>query len=122
MAKTILIATGGRPFIPHFEGSEHVVTSNEMFDLKELPKRLVIVGGGYIASEFACIMNGLGSEVHQFYRGAQILRGFDGEVRGHVADEMIARERHVPKALPKQRAPHTLLIHQSAKPFFSLYI
>ncbi|MFT7522459.1 MAG: glutathione reductase (NADPH), partial [Candidatus Paceibacteria bacterium] len=70
---------------------ELAITSNEIFDLKTQPKRLLIVGGGYIACEFAGIMNGLGTHVSQFYRGAQILRGFDDEVRGHVADEMIAR-------------------------------
>jgi len=72
-------------------GAEHVITSNEVFDLPELPKRVLVVGGGYIACEFACIFNGLGVETNQFYRGAQILRGFDGEVRGHVSDAMIAR-------------------------------
>ncbi len=87
-ARTILIATGGRPFVPEFPGSDLVLTSNDMFHLPELPKRLLIVGGGYIASEFACIMNGLGVKVSQFYRGAQILRGFDDEARGHVANAM----------------------------------
>ncbi|MCF1709033.1 glutathione-disulfide reductase [Tabrizicola sp. J26] len=87
-ARTILIATGGRPFVPEFPGSDLVMTSNDMFHLPELPKRLLIVGGGYIASEFACIMNGLGVRVSQFYRGAQILRGFDDEARGHVANAM----------------------------------
>jgi len=90
-AETILIAVGGTPFVPGFEGAEHVITSNEVFDLPELPKRVLIVGGGYIACEFAGILAGLGSEVTQFYRGAQILRGFDDEVRGHVADAMMAR-------------------------------
>ncbi|GGE51266.1 glutathione-disulfide reductase [Actibacterium pelagium] len=88
-AKHILVATGGQPFIPDFTGSELAVTSNEMFLQDELPKRLLIVGGGFIACEFACIMNGLGVEVTQYYRGAQILRGFDGEARGHIADQMI---------------------------------
>ena len=88
-AKHILVATGGRPFIPDVPGAEHVVTSNEMFLQDELPRRLLIVGGGFIACEFACIMNGLGVEVTQYYRGAQILRGFDGEARGHVAEQMI---------------------------------
>ena len=90
-ARTILIATGGRPFVPEFPGSDLVLTSNDMFHLPALPKRLLIVGGGYIASEFACIMNGLGVTVSQFYRGAQILRGFDDEARGHVANSMRAR-------------------------------
>ncbi len=90
-AKHILVAVGGAPFVPTIPGAEHVITSNEIFDLKVQPKRLLIVGGGYIACEFAGILNGLGTAVTQFYRGAQILRGFDDEVRGHVADEMIAR-------------------------------
>jgi glutathione reductase (NADPH) len=90
-AAHILVTTGGRPFVPSVPGAEHVITSNEVFDLPELPKRVLVVGGGYIACEFACIFNGLGVETNQFYRGAQILRGFDGEVRGHVSDAMIAR-------------------------------
>jgi glutathione reductase (NADPH) len=87
-AKHILVATGGRPFVPDIPGAELAVTSNEMFHLPELPKRALVVGGGYIASEFACILNGLGVEVCQYYRGAQILRGFDDEARGHVATAM----------------------------------
>ena len=89
-AKHILIATGGQPFVPDFPGADLAVTSNEMFHLPALPKRALIVGGGYIASEFACILNGLGVQVSQFYRGAQILRGFDDEARGHVATAMQA--------------------------------
>ena len=85
-AKHILIATGGRPFIPDFPGAELAITSNEVFLLDTLPRSVLIVGGGFIACEFACIMNGLGVEVTQFYRGAQILRGFDDEARGHVAE------------------------------------
>ena len=85
-AELILVATGGVPFVPEFEGSEHVWTSNDVFLMDELPARVLIVGGGYIACEFACIFNGLGSETTQFYRGDQILRGFDGEARGHIAD------------------------------------
>ncbi len=87
-AKTILVATGGQPFVPEFKGAELVKTSADMFLLKSQPKRVLIVGGGYIACEFAGIFNGLGSDVKQFYRGAQVLRGFDDEVRGHVAEEM----------------------------------
>jgi glutathione reductase (NADPH) len=90
-AKHILIATGGRPFVPDIEGAGLAVTSNEMFHLPALPKRALIVGGGYIASEFACILNGLGVKVTQVYRGAQILRGFDDEARGHVATAMQAQ-------------------------------
>jgi glutathione reductase (NADPH) len=69
-------------------GAELAITSNEIFHLPVFPKRVLVVGGGYIASEFACILNGLGAEVHQYYRGAQILRGFDDEARGHVATAM----------------------------------
>jgi glutathione reductase (NADPH) len=91
--KHILVATGGTPFVPDIEGAEHVISSNEIFHLEEQPKRFLVVGGGYIACEFACIMNGLGSEVTQFYRSEQVLRGFDNEVRDFVADEM--REKGV---------------------------
>lgn len=85
----ILIATGGQPTVPEFEGSEWVITSNEVFDLPAFPQRLVIVGGGYIASEFASIFNGLGSQVTQLYRGEQILRGFDDDIRHFVANQMV---------------------------------
>lgn len=87
-AKHILIATGGRPSVAELPGAELALTSNDMFHLDELPERLLIVGGGYIACEFAGIMNGLGVEVIQFYRGEQILRGFDDEARGLVCEEM----------------------------------
>jgi glutathione reductase (NADPH) len=90
-AKHIVIATGGRPFVPDVPGHELAITSNEIFHLPTLPKRALVVGGGYIASEFACILHGMGVEVTQFYRGAQILRGFDDEARGHVATAMMAR-------------------------------
>ena len=87
-AKSILIATGGTPSVPHMTGREHVVTSNEMFDLEPFPKRLLVVGGGYIACEFASIFNGLGSKVTQLYRGELVLRGFDDEVRAFLSGEM----------------------------------
>ena len=93
--KHILIATGGRPHVPDFPGSNLVVTSNEMFHLNQLPQRALVVGGGYIASEFACVLNGLGVQTTQYYRGAQILRGFDDEARGHVANAMIANGVHL---------------------------
>ncbi len=89
-AKHILIATGGRPFVPAKWEEMGCLTSNEVFQLEQLPESILIVGGGYIASEFACILNGLGVKVTQFYRGAQILRGFDDEARGHIADQMQA--------------------------------
>ncbi len=90
-AKHILVATGGHPFRPDIPGAELAVSSNEMFHLPDLPGRVLVVGGGYIASEFACILHGLGVKVSQYYRGAQILRGFDDEARGHVANAMRAR-------------------------------
>ena len=88
-AKSILIATGGTPSVPHFKGREHVVTSNEMFDLDPFPRRLLVVGGGYIACEFASIFNGLGAKVTQLYRGELVLRGFDDEVRAFLSAEMV---------------------------------
>ncbi|GAB4543092.1 MAG: glutathione-disulfide reductase [Ruegeria sp.] len=87
-AKHILIATGGRPVVPEFPGSDLAITSNEIFHLEKLPETMLIVGGGYIACEFAGIMNGLGVKTTQFYRGAQILRGFDDEARGLICEEM----------------------------------
>lgn len=87
-AKHVLVATGGRPVVPVLPGHELAVTSNEMFDLPEFPRRLVVIGGGYIASEFASIFAGLGSQVAQLYRGEQILRGFDDDIRHFVAAEM----------------------------------
>jgi glutathione reductase (NADPH) len=87
-ARHVLIATGGRPSVPVFPGSEHVVTSDSMFDLDPFPQRLVVVGGGYIACEFASIFNGLGSKVTQLYRGEHVLRGFDDDVRSFIANEM----------------------------------
>ncbi|MDQ2148273.1 glutathione-disulfide reductase [Alcaligenaceae bacterium C4P045] len=88
-ARHILIATGGQPSLPDIDGREHVLVSDEIFDLSPFPKRLLVVGGGYIACEFASIFNGLGANVVQLYRGEQILRGFDDDVRHFVAAEMI---------------------------------
>ena len=87
-ARHILVATGGRPHVPDIPGRELVITSNEMFDLEPFPQRLLVVGGGYIASEFASIFQGLGAQVTQLYRGGQILRGFDAEIASFVAAEM----------------------------------
>ncbi|MFK7764694.1 MAG: glutathione-disulfide reductase [Roseobacter sp.] len=92
-AKHILIATGGRPTRPDLPNAQLGIVSDDIFHLETLPESMLIIGGGYIACEFACIMNGLGVEVTQFYRGAQVLRGFDDEARGLVADQM--RERGV---------------------------
>jgi glutathione reductase (NADPH) len=91
-AETILIATGAWPHLgPKIPGLEHVMSSNEAFHLEELPKRIVIQGGGYIAVEFACIFAGLGSEVTLVYRGENILRGFDDDLREHLRSEMRKR-------------------------------
>ena len=87
-AKHILIAVGGAPFVPDVEGAHHAITSNEAFDLPTMPRDVVIVGGGYIACEFAGIFNGLGAHVELAYRGSQILRGFDDDLRAGVAEEM----------------------------------
>src|SRR6516165_10166171 len=87
-AKHILIATGGRPSLgQQIPGIAHVISSNEAFHLPELPRRILIQGGGYIALEFACIFAGLGSEVTVVYRREQILRGFDDDVRAHLRGE-----------------------------------
>ncbi|MDI1235999.1 MAG: glutathione-disulfide reductase [Polaromonas sp.] len=88
-AKHILVATGGRPSLPEVKGRELVITSDQIFDIAPFPTRLLVVGGGYIACEFASIFNGLGAKVTQLYRGAQVLRGFDAEVRAFVAAEMV---------------------------------
>jgi glutathione reductase (NADPH) len=91
-AKTILIATGGWPHMgPAIPGLEHVISSNEALHLDALPKRILVQGGGYIAVEFACIFAGLGAEVTLVYRGENILRGFDDDVREHLRNEMRKR-------------------------------
>ncbi|MEX0312248.1 MAG: FAD-dependent oxidoreductase, partial [Tateyamaria sp.] len=87
-AKTILIATGGRPVRPDLPNADLGIVSDDIFHLETLPKSILIIGGGYIACEFACILHGLGVEVTQYYRGAQILRGFDDEARGLIAEAM----------------------------------
>ncbi|MEM9760255.1 MAG: glutathione-disulfide reductase, partial [Pseudomonadota bacterium] len=87
-AKKILISTGGWPYKGDFPGNELAVDSNEIFDLERFPERLLIIGGGYIAVEFAGIFNGLGSRVTQLYRGPLFLRGFDSDIRAHAAQEI----------------------------------
>lgn len=87
-AKRILIAVGGWPNIPDIPGKEHIISSNEVFYLKEFPKRVLVVGGGYIAVEFAGIFSGLGAETKLAYRGDLFLRGFDREIREFTAAEM----------------------------------
>ncbi|MCZ6860665.1 MAG: glutathione-disulfide reductase [Alphaproteobacteria bacterium] len=90
-AQTILISTGGWPSVPDVPGKEHIVTSNEAFHLETLPDRIVVVGGGYIAVEFAGIFHGLGANVTQLYRGPMFLRGFDDDARAFVAEEMLKK-------------------------------
>jgi glutathione reductase (NADPH) len=87
-AKHILIATGGWPQIPEIPGNQHAIGSNEVFFLEQLPKRVLVVGGGYIAVEFASIFNGLGANTSLLYRGELFLRGFDGAVRRHLQEEL----------------------------------
>lgn len=90
-ARYILIATGSWPTVPDFPGNEHVITSNEAFYMPQFPKRAVVVGGGYIAVEFAGIFAGLGAETIQLYRGPLFLRGFDESVREFVKDEVVKK-------------------------------
>ena len=90
-AKHILIASGGWPFVPDIPGIEHAITSNEFFYLDELPKQALIVGGGYIAIEFACILHNLGVDVTLSYRGEMFLRGFDNDVRHHLKDQLLSK-------------------------------
>src|ERR1700682_1271656 len=87
-ARYVLVATGGRPANGTIPGIEHVISSNEAFHLPEIPSRILIQGGGYIAVEFACIFAGLGAEVTLVYRGENILRGFDDNVRVHLRAEL----------------------------------
>ncbi|PON95025.1 Glutathione-disulfide reductase [Trema orientale] len=90
-ARNILISVGGRPFIPEIPGSEYAIDSDAALDLPSKPEKIAIVGGGYIALEFAGIFNGLNSEVHVFIRQKKVLRGFDEEVRDFVAEQMSVR-------------------------------
>ena len=90
-AQHILIATGGWPQIPDVPGREHAITSNEAFFLEQLPKRVIVVGGGYIAVEFAGIFHGLGAKTSLVYRRELFLRGFDGAVRKHLSEELTKR-------------------------------
>ncbi|VAV98353.1 Glutathione reductase [hydrothermal vent metagenome] len=91
-ANKILIATGGWPQMPDIPGIEHAITSNEAFHLETLPKKLAVVGGGYIAVEFAGIFNGMGVETHLLYRGIQILRGFDQDIADKLNEEMSKKD------------------------------
>lgn len=94
-ADKILIATGGRPRYPSFKGAEHAFVSDDMFDLKNLPERIVIQGGGYIAVEFAHIFHGLGAQVTLLYRKDMFLNGFDDDLRTFLRDEMVNQGIHV---------------------------
>lgn len=87
-AERILIATGGWPHIPDIPGHEHAINSNQAFFLEELPKRVLVMGGGYIAVEFASIFNGLGAQTSLLYRGDLFLRGFDNSLRTHLHEEL----------------------------------
>ena len=90
-ARHVLVATGGRPTRPDIPGARLAITSDEAFQLPDLPRRVLIVGGGYIAVEFGGIFHGLGADVTIAYRGEQILRGFDDDVRHHLHDELVRK-------------------------------
>lgn len=90
-ADKILIATGGTPFMPSIPGIEHAISSNEVFHLEQQPKSALVVGGGYIAVEFAGIFNGIGTDTSLIYRGPQILRGFDEDIRNHLSNEIVKK-------------------------------
>ncbi len=87
-AERILVAVGGWPFVPDIPGAEHIISSNEVFDLDRFPDKVIVVGGGYIAVEFAGIFAGLGAETHLVHRGELFLKGFDQEVREFTAREV----------------------------------
>lgn len=113
-AERIIVATGGWPYVPDVAGKEHIVTSNEIFNLKSLPKRIVIVGGGYIAVEFAGILHGLGVEVGIFERGQKVLRGFDEDVRDFLIQEMTSKgvEFHFNTSVDRiERQGNAFVIH-----------
>ena len=95
-AAKILIATGGRPVVPTaLPGHEHGLTSNEVFHLEQAPNSILVIGGGYIAIEFACVFKGLGVETTLAYRGPKLLRGFDEEVREHVTEAVVENGLHL---------------------------
>jgi glutathione reductase (NADPH) len=106
-ARHILVATGSWPVIPSIPGREHVITSNEAFNLERLPRRALVVGGGYIALEFASIFQGLGVSTTLSYRGKRFLRGFDAEIGERIAEEFVAKGMNLhfgaePAAIEKQ--------------------
>jgi glutathione reductase (NADPH) len=119
-ARHILVATGGHPAAPAFAGAEHAFSSNDAFHLPELPRRLVVYGGGYIATEFAGIFHGLGVEVTQLYRGALILRGWDTEMREKLQATYVAKGIRMRlgaeiKALERSGANLTLTLSDGTK-------
>ncbi len=118
-ADTILVATGGRPTVPDLPGAGHTITSNEAFHLEALPKSIVIVGGGYVAVEFACIFSGLGVDTTLLYRGPKILRGFDEELRDHLTQELFKRGIDVvcnakPAAIEKRRSRFSVTLEDGS--------
>ncbi len=116
--KHILIATGGHAVRPDMPNAHLGLTSNDIFLLDDLPNSVLIIGGGYIACEFACILNGLGVDVTQHYRGAQVLRGFDDEARGLVADAMITSgvDLHLGTNIVEMRAAEDVSDMDHGKP------
>lgn len=115
-AERILVATGSWPYVPEFPGSEYATTSNEIFSLEKFPRRILVVGGGYIAVEFAGIFSGLGAETHLSYRRELFLRGFDRDIREFVRDEIGKKGvelhfNHRVEAIEKQD-DGSLLVHR----------
>ena len=115
-AAKILIATGSRPHLPDLPGIEHAMTSNEALDLAELPNRVAIVGGGYIAVEFACVMAALGADVSIIIRAGNILRGFDEDIRATLVDEMekngiTVHRECVVRSIEKSAGGYSLRLH-----------
>jgi len=108
-ADRFMIATGGSPFVPDFPGREHVIVSDDAFLLDQLPKRMAIVGGGYIAQEFASIFHGLGVEVTMVVRCARLLRGFDADLAEHL------RAEQVKKGIMIQCATHVTRVEKTAE-------
>ena len=127
-AENILIATGGWPYIPEFEGSDLAISSNEMFTLEQLPEKAVVVGGGYIAVEFAGILNGLGVKTDLIYRGDRLLKSFDPQCSEQVTEGMIAKGVNIHlntevRSISGQESKLTVHVnnHQSLEAGIALY-